>query len=373
MTDLTKKLGIKDFDQMVADTLQAIVDSGVGITNITPGSVVRTIVEAILDNTDATNYYISYVYGALGINEATDNDLDRLVAILGIVRKESTYATGVVTFSTGDEPYAYDISIPYGYEISTRQSADNMIYTYLVNEENVVLPAGQTSIDVEVRSEIAGHQYLPAGSLRVMGKSIIGIESVINNSEINSGSDRESDDDLRSRTKEYVTTFGKCTDNALKMAVEEVNGVINCTVVDQYGGIGTTGVIVVPEILPVIDSVAEEINKVVADTKASGIKAFIVYPTIKYIDIDITVTGVDTVDSALILESISDYINSLRVGQTFVIKQMERKILNTIDSNDVENDDIDINTTLPAENVVCTTEEIIRVNNITVNGVIYNV
>jgi hypothetical protein len=117
--------------------------------------------------------------------------------------------------------------------------------------------------------------------------------------------------------------------------------------------------------------VVSDINTVVANTKASGIKIFIIYPTIKYIDIDITIT--ETVDDGLVLEAISNYVNSLRVGQTFVIKQMERKILNVIDNNNIENDDVDIATTLPAENITCGNEEMIKVNSVTVNGVVYDV
>lgn len=368
---LSERLGIKDFDVMVADTLQEIVNSDVGITNTMPGSVIRTIVEAILDNIGASNYYTEYVYNAMGIDNATGEDLDRLISILGVTRNNATKATGIVTFSTGGAPYDYDIPIPYGYEVTTRQSSDGTVYVYTVSQEDVVLIAGETSIDVEVEAEIAGHQYLQAGALCVMGKSIIGIASVVNQNEINSGDDEETDDSLRKRTKDIMTSFGKCTDSALKVAVEEVDGVINCTVVDQYEGVGTTGIIIVPEILPVIDSVDSEINKVVAETKASGIKVFIIYPTIKYIDIDMTITG--TVDSTIILEAVSDYINSLTVGQTFIIRQMERKILNAIDANDIENDDIDIITTIPSENITCETEEIIRANNITINGVIYDV
>ena len=369
--DLHDKLGIKDFGTMVSDTLQNIVDSGVGITNTIAGSVIRTIIEAILDNVDTTNYYAGYIYDAMGIDNATGEDLDRLISILGIVRRQPTKATGIVTFSTGDAPYAYDIPIPYGFEISTRQSSDNSIYTYTVNEENVVLKAGETSIDVGVEAEIAGHQYLPAGSLCIMSKSIIGIATAINKNEINSGSDMETDAELRVRTKEYTTSSGKCTDTALRVAVEGIDGVTSCAVIDQYAGPGTSGIIVVTEIMPATEEVVNEINTVVAETKASGVKIFIIYPTIKYIDIDITIT--ETVNDSLVLEAISNYVNSLKVGQTFVIKQMERKILNVIDTNNVENDDVDIITTLPVENVTCGDEEMIRVNSVTVNGVVYDV
>lgn len=369
--NLEEKLGIKDFNVIVEETLQSIIDSGVGITNTSVGSVTRTIVEAILDNADAMNFYISYVYSAMGIDSATSDDLDRLVLILGIVRNKATNAVGTVTFSTGDEPYVYDIPIPYGSEISTRQLSDGSIYTFITTDEDVVLRAGETSIDVNVMAVNSGHLYLPAGSLCVMGKSIIGISTVQNDEEINSGKDQESDEDLRSRTKEYAKTFGKCTDNALKVAVESVNGVINCTVIDQYKGLGTSGIIVVSEIMPPPQDVQDNINAVVQDTKACGVKVFIVYPEIKNISIDLTIT--ESVDADAVLEAISNYVNSLRVGQTFVIKQMERKVLNAIDVNTIENDDIDISTTMPDGNVTCTNEEIIRVDSITVNGVRYDV
>ena len=70
----------------------------------------------------------------------------------------------------------------------------------------------------------------------------------------------------------------------------------------------------------------------------------------------------------MVVEAISTYANSLHVGQTFVIKQMERKVLNIIDTNIVENDDIDIRTNAPLENVACEPEGIIRVRKVTING-----
>ena len=364
-------LGIKTFDQLVADTLQTITDANVGITNTSPGSVVRTLVEAILDSVDATNYYASYIYDAMSINDATGNDLDRLVLILGITREQASPATSIVTFSTGDEPYQYDISIPYGFELSTRQDTDGTIHTFKVDEEDIILKAGETSIDVKVVCDEVGHLYLPSGAINTMSRSIIGIASAINKSEVNSGRNEETDDELRKRTKAYITAFGKCTDDALKVAVEDIDGVTNCTVVDRYDGVGTSGVIVVPEIIPVLDSVAEEVANAIAVTKASGIKVFIIYPTIKWIDIDLTIT--DIVDDTIILEAISNYINSLEVGQTFVVRQMERKVLNAIDNNDIDNDSVDIETTVPDTNVSCESEEIIRVKTVTINGEVHEV
>ena len=368
----SESLEIKTFDEMVSDTLQAIVDADVGITNTSVGSVVRTLVEAILDNVDTTNYYAEYIYDAMSIDDATGNDLDRLVMILGITREQASSAIGTVTFSTGDEPYEYDISIPYGFELSTSQDTDGTIHTFRVDEEDVILKAGETSINVKVVCDEVGHLYLPSGTINTMNESIVGIATVINDNEINSGNNEETDDELRIRTKEYITAFGKCTDDALRVAVEEIDGIIGCTVVDMYNGVGTSGVIVIPETIPVIDTIAKDVEKAVASTKASGIKVYIVYPTIKWTDIELNIIG-GTIDDTVVLEAISDYVSSLNVGQTLVVRQMERKILNAIDDNNIDNDTIDIETVTPSANISCESEEIIRVKRIIINGEVHEI
>lgn len=364
-------LEIKDFDSMVGDTLQEIVDSGIGITNINVGSVIRTITEAILSNVDETNYYLEYVYNAMSIDTATGNDLDRLVAILGIIRNQSSYAMGVVTFSTGDSPYQYDIEIPYGYEVSTRQDSSGQVSVFNVAEDGIILKAGQTSIDVLVKADTPGHRYLAANTLTVMGKSIVGVATVTNEDEINSGQDEETDDQLRKRAKEYVLSFGKCTKSALETAINNVDGIASCKIIDLYKGNGTVGIIIVPEVVPMPEQVSDAVNVVIDETKAAGIKVFIIDLVLKGIDIEITTS--EDVDSDIVLEAISNYVTSLEVGQTFIISQMERKILNAIDDNNIENDSIDIKTITPNDNVSCEDNEVITVNTVNLNGVIYNV
>jgi uncharacterized phage protein gp47/JayE len=369
---LYSKLNIKEFDQMVADTLQAIVDKRVGITNTGAGTVIRTITESILDNTDMTNYYIAYVYHALGIDDAEDEDLDRLVSILGVVRNSATFAIGMVTMYTGDEMAQYDIPIPYGSIISTRQDSSGNIIEFMVSDNNTVLLANTDRVDVNVIAVTAGHTYIPAGSLCVLNSSISGIQSVANTAEINNGEDVESDNDLRVRVKTISKSFGRCTDSAIKLAVEGIVGVLSCTVLDMMNGVGTTGVIVSTSIVPPPAELVAEIDTMVKATKASGIAAFVVYPTIKYIDIVITINGV-SFDDDTVIGTISDYINSLDIGQSFIISQAERKVGNIIDINYSNNDDADVIITSPASNQVPASTEIIRVNTITINGVVYQI
>ena len=74
------------------------------ITDVNPGSVVRTIVEAIGREIEYLYAQNDYVYKAGFIDTATGNSLDLVVAILGVQRRPAQSATGLVTFGRRKPP-----------------------------------------------------------------------------------------------------------------------------------------------------------------------------------------------------------------------------------------------------------------------------
>lgn len=74
------------------------------ITDVNPGSVVRTIVEAIGREIEYLYAQSDYVYKAGFIDTATGNSLDLVVAILGVQRRPAQRATGRVTFGRRKPP-----------------------------------------------------------------------------------------------------------------------------------------------------------------------------------------------------------------------------------------------------------------------------
>lgn len=367
MSLLSERVGVKELSIMISETLQKIVDANIGITNINAGSVVRTLVESILGNNDETNYYIEYVYKSLGLEDAIDYDLDRLLQILSITRNDAENAIGVVEFSTGEDPYLYDIVIPFGYTISTRQNNDGKVIEFSVTDTNAILPAGSTSLSVNVKAVEPGELYLPAGTLIVMNSSIVGIQSVTNTTEINSGKNKETDDEFRLRSKEVMKSNGKCTSNAIKYSIEQIDGVNTCTIYDMIDGVGTVGIVVATEILPPPTELQTVIESTVSSVKSAGVFTRIIYPTIKNISISVTITTPITISDNTVIKAISDYVNSLEINQPFIIKQMEKSVLNILGENS------DITTLLPTVNVTAGSTEIIKVTSIIINGVTHNV
>lgn len=370
--EFEKELGTQSFDDIVEYTLQAIIQKNAGISNVNHGSVMRTLVEVFAESEDIANYYLEYVYRCMDIDNCYGEELDRAVKILGLVRETSKAAVGEITLSTGDSPTEYDIEIPYGFIVSTRPNRDGEVTEFYISDTQRVLQAGESEIKVAVTCTEPGLVYIPAGAIDVMSQSLQGIDSIVNEHAINGGRDDESDEEFRERIKNVRETFGKCTNEALEAAVDQVSGVTKSRVMDMYKGVGTTGIIVVTDTVPPPQSVQNEIYSVVQAVKASGIEAFIIYSNVKNVDVDIVITGVELSDEdyTAIADAINRYCISLNAGQEFIIKQMERKALNAIDTTQAENDNADIRTITPVSNVTSTDEQIIRSAQIRINGVV---
>lgn len=368
-TEYGETLGTKTFDEIVEYTLQSIVDKEVGLTNTNPGSVLRTLIEVLSENEDTCNYYIELVYKCLNIDNCVGDELDRAARIFGLTREPAKAAIGELTLYTGDTPAEYDIEIPYEFIVSTRQNRNGEITEFYINDATCVLKAGQSSITVPIVCTTAGIVNVSAGAINTMSSSLQGIQYVLNEHAINGGRDEENDEDFLNRIKNVRQTFGKCTNEAIETALNQVGGVTRATVIDMYKGTGTTGAIIVTDSVPAPQSVQNEIMNVMNTVKASGIMPFIVYTNIKEADISLNITNITEADYDNIVSAINKYALSLNPGQEFIIRQMERKILNAIDKTIAENDDVDIETIKPTSNITATTEQIIRLGEtVIING-----
>lgn len=361
---------IRDFETMVDETLQRIVDANIGITNTIPGSVIRTIVEALMAELDIQNYTVDQIYKAMNIDTAEGSDLDNIVAILGVVRKQATYAEGTVVFGRSDV-YATDIAIQYAQMISTRQNNNGSTsYEFMVTEDDAKLKAGELQTAVNVRATTPGSLFLPIGTITIMNTPIVGIEYVTNLTEFIGGTDKETDDELRGRAKQALAGLGKGTNTALRSALLGLEGVVDAIVMDANRGVGTADIVVITSELPPSQALASEIDYTIGITKAAGIDVKAIFPVIKTQNIVVTIndlSGNDLTDEDIsrAYSAIINYCNSLSVGDVLIISQIERAIGNAV--NDM---DVDVIVTTPNTNVVPASTEVIRCGTVTINGVV---
>src|SRR6478672_10300584 len=85
-------------------TVTYIFDDPPGLTDINTGSVLRTFVESMSREIELLYEEMDQVYQAGFIDTATGPALDLVVSMLGIKRKSSTNANGLVTFWKDSDP-----------------------------------------------------------------------------------------------------------------------------------------------------------------------------------------------------------------------------------------------------------------------------
>lgn len=350
---------IKEFENMVVDTLNRITGSS-NITNINAGSVIRTITESILSEVDLLYYQIYQLYQSMDIDTSTGNDLDRMIRILGIIRKNATKCNANIIFGRSSAS-AFDISIPINTVVSTRMDSNGAITEFVVSEDDIKLPAGDLTVSVPCTAKVAKSIYLPANTVVVMNKPIIGIEYVNNITTISGGTNAETDNELRIRTKSSLSLFGKGTSNSIEAAVGEIDGINNAICTDGETG-GTANLVIVPIIVPASAELQAQVLEVVSKTKSAGINVSIIYPSAVNININVNTTGFTNTNT--IANGIIRYINTLGVGSPLIINQMERYILNECNSPTM-----DVTTIAPASNTTVLSSQIVRYGTITINGV----
>src|SRR5262249_25666318 len=85
-----------------------------------PGSIVRLFSESFAREYDGVSPQLEAVYRAGFLDTATGRDLDQLVALVGITRRDWTFAIGTAIFGR-TSPSPADIFIPEGTRLSTTE------------------------------------------------------------------------------------------------------------------------------------------------------------------------------------------------------------------------------------------------------------
>ena len=235
---------LKSYDQMVDDILYRIVQSGVGITDISRTSIIRTIVEAIVSEMDVQNYTIDGVYDMFDTRNLSGEELDARVSDIGIYRRDGTYAIDNIEFGRST-PAQNDIFIPSGTLINMKPDMDGNIIEFATTEDGKIAQ-GEMSTSIPIKCTNIGYIYIPAGELNIMPNPIMGVEYVINRQPIEGGTDIEDDNSLIERYYERLRTPATSGNiyHYLNWA-KEVPGIGDAKVIPLWNGRGTVKVIVV--------------------------------------------------------------------------------------------------------------------------------
>ncbi|MFZ5816344.1 MAG: baseplate J/gp47 family protein [Bacillota bacterium] len=210
------------YEEIVTRMLTQLREEG-RLTDVNPGSVVRTLVEAFGRELAEAHARLSHIYEMGYIDTATGESLDFLVALLGQRRIDGLQVVGDAVF-TRDSRVAGRVVIPEGTRLKVQLQPSGLAY-YRTSREAELEP-GQNSVTVPVVADPAEGEEPTAHLLPdeldwqvVQDVPLAGIGGVdIPRPTVQRGY-RESDDDLRRRVKGLIDAAGGGTLKAMERAI----------------------------------------------------------------------------------------------------------------------------------------------------------
>lgn len=203
---------------------------------------------------------------------AQDEYLDYHAQMRGLERAESTYAHGEIIFGISGTAESA-ISIDEGVVCATQAGVE------FVTTGSGIISAGTSTCTIPAKAKNAGRSgNVPAGSIVNMLQAPVGISYCMNKDNFSGGSDKESDDDLRSRV---IGSYKKLPNGANKAYYEtvamDVDGVAAATVLPKERGLGTVDVIIADEsgvppdlLVQAVQDKLQEQREICVDIKVSA-------------------------------------------------------------------------------------------------------
>lgn len=270
---------------------------------------------------------------------AQDASLDNAVSITGLTRLSATFSMGVITI-TG----IAGTLVPAGFQVSITGDTDAAFVTIA----SATIEIGGT-VDVEIRAVTAGALVALAGTITVISNPLTGVTSVTNAADIEVGSDRETDAELRLRQQEFLQAPGTSSVEGIRAAISLVENVRQVLVIENDtnaevdgrpaksfeafvdGGDDQTIADTIWEAKPAgIQAFGTESNTVV---DSQGISHLVQFSRPVQVDITVTVTITANTDPLeddlypadgddLVLAAVLEYGNSLTIGRDVFLSKM---------------------------------------------------
>ena len=241
-----------------------------------PGSVVRLLSESFAREYAVVSRQLEAVYEAAFLDTSTGRDLDQLVALLGLVRRDHSYAVGSVVFAR-NTPAPAEAFIPAGTKLSTSQPPLLVFET----TADVTLQRGNLSVEAPIRALVKGASGSVAANLvSVFHRPIIGLETVSNPQATQLFGANETDEELRTRARRALETSGKATLGALLGALSTLSTVAGDVmpqvrekdILIQEDHANRPGMIVLNVAAPLSEATAAQAVQLIEETRPVGIR-----------------------------------------------------------------------------------------------------
>jgi len=360
---------IKSYTEVRDELIIGVVDN-TNITNLNPGSVIRTILETIAKAMSDLYQLIHTVTRAGFIQTADGKWLDLKVRELGLLRKQGQKASGYITFYR-NEVKDENITIPAGTIVKTVKDSEGVEYRFKTIEE-VILPAGETEVFTLMEAIEQGSNYnVGKETIVKMTTHIAGIDGVVNKSvnlgagvrswQVTVGTDIETDEDFRTRAIYRWDELGVGgTADAYRSWALSVAGVKSVQILDDFPfGPGTVGLVIAAENGIPTPELLQQVHDTVKTRKPLTASVHVLSPNVKSVDIEIVLTRFSSFELADVEKRVRQKLlnmnTKLLIGEHLILSRMVADIMEVdgVYSVDIIN---------PTETVSAAPDEMIQID-----------
>lgn len=346
--------------ELFGDDIDVSADSALG-------KFIRLSVQDLADAYEAQEI----IYYSRFPNTAEGTSLDRLMPFAGITRNAATRAEHAVTF-TGTA----DAVVPAGFLVGTAGDEE----FYLLND--VTLDNTGNGAGVVACTELGEVGNVAVGAITEIVNPSIDVTSITHTATVSSGTEIETDAELRERFAQAITGVGAATMSSIKGAVMRVSNVKSCVVRENdtnetVNGIPPHGFEVFVH-APV--SANQEIAEAIFSKKPIGIpsagdisvevedvsgglqtvKFSRVAETPIYIKVTVQIDAEYELDGqAQIKDALLAYFDELEVGDNVILSRMYKQIFNVAGVVDVSSLALSTdNSSFTSANVAISTDKV---------------
>jgi uncharacterized phage protein gp47/JayE len=317
------------------------LEQNAGITSTSPGSVARAFADAFGTEMFYLHESFKEAVSQSSLSTAYGRSLDLIGDLYNVKRKtlseELTYerSTANIEFIL-NSPYVSDLIIPKGTIIYNDVSSYSSSQYYYKLSQNVTIIAGVTKAYGIIEPNFQSNDYVASiGSLT--RHNFITPPGVIlfcsNPKEVYPVRNAEGDDNYRRRILSAVKINSTSSTEALRFTALAVNGVRDIRIREASFGLGSCEVIIIPEVPGKINQIPAVVGAAIEQVRPIGIRVSIAVAEPVEVAVEATLTlpygtsenlriGIQNQASIFVKR----YLNSLTIGDTASIQEIERQI-----------------------------------------------
>ncbi len=197
----------------------------VPLTDVSVGSVVRTLLETVAFELALSYQQLEQVYKSAFVETAEGDALDRVVALVGITRLAGGHPVAKLRF-TRRPGTSGSVAIPARTPIT-----DDKGNRYLTTADALLEP-GESTREVMAAGETSSTQEVDAGALKYLELAINGISEVTNPDAARRLAAEETDKELRARSRGALRGTLRGTVDAIRFGLLSIEGVKEVTVAE---------------------------------------------------------------------------------------------------------------------------------------------